>query len=151
MGIGPDVLLNSFVPNLVWLPSDLAKLSDRIGGFTQRLLQCIALRVYSGVVFPPELQRYVDASWARLPAPRDAPAVPETPLSYFALESGAYRRQAASLREVVLGVADIAAGRHIERVYSRRYAPGLRQLAPEKLQELVEFLRPYVELDERES
>lgn len=34
--------LNSFVPNLVWLPVQISKLTDREGSFAQSLLQAIS-------------------------------------------------------------------------------------------------------------
>ena len=42
-------LLNTFVPNLVWLPSQIAKLSDIEGGIVQQTLQAISRGIYSNV------------------------------------------------------------------------------------------------------
>ncbi len=39
-------LLNTFVPNLVWLPSQVAKLSDVEGGIVQQTLQAMSRAIY---------------------------------------------------------------------------------------------------------
>ena len=41
-----DPLAYSFVPNLVWLPSEVAKLTDRQDSFVQRYVQAISTRLY---------------------------------------------------------------------------------------------------------
>lgn len=38
--------LNSFVPNLVWLPQQLSKLSDREGGYVQTFIQKVSYQLY---------------------------------------------------------------------------------------------------------
>jgi hypothetical protein len=43
-----NALTYSFLPNLVWLPSQLAKLSDREGSFVQTLA-AVSRRIYRGV------------------------------------------------------------------------------------------------------
>ncbi len=43
-------LLNSFVPNVVWLPSQVAKLTDLEGGVVQRTLAAMSYRIYRDAV-----------------------------------------------------------------------------------------------------
>lgn len=51
----PDVLAsqwectNSFIPNLVWLPAQLSKLTDREGSYAQRFIQHISGLLYRGI------------------------------------------------------------------------------------------------------
>lgn len=142
-----DPLLNSFVPNLVWLPSDLARLSDRVGSYTQRLLQVLARRIYGGCEFSGRLAEYVEESWRRLPAPSQPPEVTTDGLSYFSHDETALERQHGSLREVVAGILMVRDGQ-TERVYSKRYGVGLGGLPRETLDQLLEFLRPYVDRNE---
>ncbi|MEK7361396.1 MAG: hypothetical protein AAB133_04880, partial [Pseudomonadota bacterium] len=61
-----DPWTNSFVPNLVWLPSDVAKLSDRDGTFTQLYLQALAAKIYKDLPVSQEMRPYVDKVWAML-------------------------------------------------------------------------------------
>ena len=140
-----DPLLNSFVPNLVWLPSDLASLSDRVGSYTQRLLQVMARRIYGNVAFKGPIQEYVEQSWQRLPPPENPPVVSTETVSYFSHEPLAIRRQDESLIDVIRGIQTVRDGGRIAKVYSKRYGPGLRALPAETIDALLAFLSPFVE------
>lgn len=140
-----DPLLNSFVPNLVWLPRPLARLSDRVGSYTQRLLQVMARRLYADVPFEGRLAEHVRSSWSRLPPPDDEPALPDVPVSLFAYDARVLRRAHSSLCDTLTGIRAIHAGQSPRKVYSRRYGPGLHALEPATLAELIRFLEPYVE------
>lgn len=48
-------MLNSFVPNVVWLPRQIAKLTDREGSLAQKLLQAISHRIYDRIIMPDEI------------------------------------------------------------------------------------------------
>lgn len=69
---GLDVLasrhpeLNSFAPNLVWLPSQISKLSDREGQIIQDLLKLASWKIYRGVNVDPRYSDAVEAIWKYL-------------------------------------------------------------------------------------
>lgn len=57
---------NSFVPNLVWLPKQIAKLTDREGSFAQNLLKNISYKLY----FEADAQReFINPIWNELENP----------------------------------------------------------------------------------
>ena len=60
-------MLNSFVPNLVWLPVQVSKLTDREGSFAQKLLQAISYEIYKDISLPEELR----CVWETLAPPED--------------------------------------------------------------------------------
>lgn len=60
-------LLNSYVPNLVWLPRQIAKLTDREGSPAQKILKGISRKIYSDIVMPNEIMKL----WDYLPYPED--------------------------------------------------------------------------------
>lgn len=68
---GPDApkseATNSFLPNLVWLPRQLAKLTDREGGYAQTLLQAVSLELYRRQPLKPKLAAFVAPIWGNLP------------------------------------------------------------------------------------
>jgi hypothetical protein len=68
-----DPVLNSFLPNLVWLPRELAKLSDRQGSFVQQYLQALAAHLYRDVTLPTALASFVGNAWAKLRVPEMPP------------------------------------------------------------------------------
>lgn len=73
----PDT--NSFVPNLVWLPQDVARLTDRPGSFVQQFTQALSASIYGSVPLHPMLQKEVDRAWDSLSIP-DASAIPRQAL-----------------------------------------------------------------------
>jgi hypothetical protein len=60
---------NTFIPNLVWLPTQVAKLTDRAGSFTQAYLQALSYKLYRRAAFPTALQPWVEAGWRYLARP----------------------------------------------------------------------------------
>ena len=66
-------LTYSFVPNLVWLPREVSKLTDREGSFVQGYIQALAIKIYREIPVRDELQPIVEESWGLLPAPAHIP------------------------------------------------------------------------------
>ena len=66
-----DPRTNSFVPNLVWLPTQLAKLSDREDSFVQGFLQSISRKVYRNVEPAEPLKIHAECAWSLLPEDRN--------------------------------------------------------------------------------
>lgn len=58
--------LNSFVPNLVWLPSQISKLSDREGQIIQDLLKLASWKIYRSVKVHERYSEAVEAIWKYL-------------------------------------------------------------------------------------
>jgi hypothetical protein len=44
-----DPYLNSFIPNLTWLPRQISKFTDREGSFAQKYLQALSYAIYHDV------------------------------------------------------------------------------------------------------
>ena len=59
--------LNSFVPNITWLPVQLSKLTDRQDSFAQRFLQAVSYKIYNGIEMPELILRI----WEHLPFPSE--------------------------------------------------------------------------------
>ena len=128
---GEDPWLYSFVPNLVWLPSGLAPLTDRHGSW------CSAF----------SSERHADF-FSRTQSPRRSCGMPSTPGRSCRCPPMATRwrsigsrcswptqssstRRVAYLEKFVAGCDDVLAGRQVtKKVVSSRYAPGLRRLDP---------------------
>lgn len=67
-------LTYSFVPNLVWLPADVAALTDREGSFVQTYVQALSVKIYRHHPVMEPLQEIVSEAWDLLPLPD---AIPE--------------------------------------------------------------------------
>ena len=67
---GEDPWLYSFMPNLVWLPSWLAPLTDRHESHVQELLQRVSYQRYRRAPVEPAVAAYAEHGWSRLGEPR---------------------------------------------------------------------------------
>jgi len=57
---------NSFIPNLVWLPKQISKLTDREGSYAQNLLKTISYKIYFDVNNSSDFKKEI---WAELENP----------------------------------------------------------------------------------
>ena len=58
--------LNSFVPNLVWLPKQISKLSDREGSIIQDMLKTASWSIYRDAAVDPRFRSQVEEIWGLL-------------------------------------------------------------------------------------
>ena len=76
-------MLNTFVPNLVWLPSQIAKLSDKEDGVFQRVLKEISWTLYRDVPLTGRAADVAERSWALLPKPSRTHELLDEELNWF--------------------------------------------------------------------
>jgi hypothetical protein len=115
----------SFVPNLVWLPAQVAGLTDREGSFAQQYLQALSRHIYRHVAVNQAHAELVDVAWTLLP---DTVGIPDAALptmenlNYFAANESFFKRRA----QMISAVADaLRSGRPAAKVVSRRYTDGI--------------------------
>lgn len=124
--------LNSFVPNLVWLPAQVARLTDREGSFVQLYLQALSRKIYRRVPLPPDMKVFTESIWDLLEEPTGIPdsglpAVED--LNYFEETPEFVKRRTASLRDLLEAVSDLANGKKVQKkLISTRYSDGLKQM-----------------------
>ena len=139
-------LLNSFVPNLVWLPSQVAKLSDRQDGIVQKTLEAISYRLYRDQPVSAHVEDAVKQAWALIPPP-SVELVDFDPddLNWFCTSPGFFRTRLSRLNAVIAALEAIEGGSPPpERVVTRRYAAGMPLVAPEARSVLRAFLEQFV-------
>jgi hypothetical protein len=139
-------LLNSFVPNLVWLPGQVAKLTDREGGVVQRALQAMAYEIYREAPVAPLLHDVVEEAWAMIPEPVvDLEPFELADLNWFETTKRFYSTRTTRLLSVIAALDDLDRGSPIgERVVTRRYAAGLSRVDPGARSDLSGFLRRFL-------
>jgi hypothetical protein len=119
-------LLNSFVPNLVWLPSQIAKLTDREGSTVQRTLQEMSWARYRNVTVEGHLQPVVEEAWSMLPPPIEVHSHDFAAWNYFQATDRFLRTREARIEHVLHAVAKLLAGEPLTgKVVSTRYGDGL--------------------------
>jgi hypothetical protein len=139
-------LTYSFVPNLVWLPAQVAGLSDLEGSFVQRFLQRLSLELYRHTPVAAGHRALVDQVWDLMPSPRGESEVPLPPLhrlSFFDPTEAFFARRAAIIRRVA---GALATGSPVGRVVSARYASGIPTVAREAREALAGFLDAYADV-----
>lgn len=146
----PDIaarnpLTYSFVPNLVWLPAQVAGLSDLEGSFVQRFLQRLSLHLYRDAPVAAGHRELVARIWELMPSPAGDAEVPLPPikrLSFFEPTDAFVRRRVATLRVVATALAN---GSPAGRVVSTRYTTGIPAVAPNARATLSSFLDGYAD------
>jgi hypothetical protein len=140
-------LTYSFVPNLVWLPSQVAKLTDREGSFAQQYLQAISVSLYRHISIDGPLRRCVDDAWDLLPEPLiPGLGVPTLErLSFFHHDEGFVDRRRRTISTVLAALDMAARGDPTQsKVVSSRYSEGLSSLPPGGGWRLATYLRNYI-------
>jgi hypothetical protein len=144
-GAARHPLTYSFVPNLVWLPAQVAGLSDLEGSFVQRLLQRQSRRLYPDVAVAPGHRALVEQIWDLLPEPRDEPEFPlpePDTLSFFQPTEAFLDRRVAIIRRV----ADaLSSGSPVGKVVSSRYTAGISAIEPKTRASLATYLAEYAD------
>ena len=138
---------NSFWPNLLWLPSNVAKLTDRPGSFAQTYVQAISQKLYRNVEVHEKLKPFVDRCWALLP---EVPEFPEQgipsarDLNFFEVPTAFFTKRLEAIRTAAQGLRCVEEGRPIEgKVLHTRYTKGLPQVAPSAAKKLRLHLDEY--------
>jgi hypothetical protein len=126
---GADPWLYSFVPNLVWLPTWLAPLTDRQGGDIQAVLQRTSIALFGDVEVPESLRGYTSASWSKLPPPGRGIGIATERLQKFEPVSSFFSRRLNSLDNFVSGCDQVLDDRLLTRkLICSRYTEGLPTL-----------------------
>ena len=136
----------SFVPNVLWLPQQVAKLTDREGEFPQRFIQALALKIFRNVPLSSSLKPFAERAWHQLPDPRvdDAllPAIGD--LNYFTCDDKFLDKQALRTEVVLRAISAINTGGELGgKVISTRFGDGLPGVDPRALNHISADLTAY--------
>ena len=134
-----QALTNSFWPNLVWLPTNLARLTDR-EGFARQFVQGLSYKIYRDVEIHPQLEPFVQQAWEQIfdmhtrqyleaveeLAEQELPEI-ET-LNFFKPTKRFFTDRLKAIRLVSAALNDVAEGNPLpEKVITKRYRPGLEK------------------------
>jgi len=138
-----DPLTYSFLPNVLWLPSEVSKLTDR-AGFTQEFIQAVAGKIYREVPVQHEAKSLVDIAWSKLPAPSGVPiqGLPEiATLNMFRPSKKWLTGKIDVIAKIGDALVCVAERGHPEgKVFSSRYTEGLPNVLPGAALELGQEL-----------
>jgi len=141
---GTDPWLYSFVPNLIWLPSWLAPLTDRQGSDVQAVLQRTSTAFYRDVEVPDLVSSYVETAWKKLPAPSPGTAFVTQRLQTFEPVPAFFRRRLTYLQNFVNGCDEVLAGRSLSRkLICTRYTEELPALDHDAIRQFRNSMDDY--------
>jgi hypothetical protein len=136
-------MLNSFVPNIVWLPVQISKLTDREGSLAQRLLQRISYEIYRDISLPSELQRV----WEALVAPEGTTNIniDLERVNFFDVSDDWLTKRINCLLSEIDTILSVDKTGCLDegKVKSSRYLPTLKPLYSIQKQEMNEWLSKY--------
>ena len=138
----------SFVPNLVWLPKQVAKLTDREGSFAQLYLQAVSYKIFREIKVSEKLESVVDKSWEILIRPAGIPeqGLPEIgELNFFEYNEPFIIRRKKIISDVLKGI-DAISKRKLPRdkIVSSRYTAGLKNVNAQKINSLKKVISEYL-------
>lgn len=137
-------LLNSFVPNLVWLPSQVAKLSDLEGQVVQQQLQATSYAIYRNAPVAERLRPIVEEAWALLPPPPHEVSVDPERINWFSPTERFLATRASRLSTVIDAFERIERGDVLDKtVVSNRYTTGLPSVSPSACAAMLRYLRRF--------
>lgn len=142
--------LNSFVPNLVWLPKQIAKLTDREGSFAQHYLQLLSWHIYGNVPVKTSATNLIDDIWKKLPAPKDVSDVVLPSVDQIAFFE--YKPSIVEMRKIKrIGAVRDACDEILKTgvltaktLVSERYKQGLPYVQRHSLKALSDWLNTYL-------
>lgn len=141
-------ILNTFVPNLVWLPSQVAKLSDREDGPFQTALKEISWAVYRDVSLSDRARVVAERSWSLLPRPTNTPRLLDEELNWFVSTPRFIKTRRAKLARVLEALSQLDLNRPIsDKLAPSRYRKGLPSVSLSSRQRLRRDLEIHSDSD----
>lgn len=121
---------NSFIPNLVWLPSQLSKLTDREGSYAQRFLQYVSCKLYKGIQLKNST---IQSIWDELAVPAITPMseVNLNNLNYFDATANWIQKRRDNLNKELQSILSILNGQLpcMNKINVSNYVPTLQKMA----------------------
>ena len=136
---------NSFIPNLVWLPSQLSKLTDRDGSYAQQFLKHISHLLYSKVRIASPM---LSGIWSELKDPGITPVTKFSldDLNFFDSDARWIADKKTKLNQELQSILDILDDPTVEVkvVYNDRYTSTLRDASKVMADPDKENLRDWI-------
>ncbi len=137
-------LANTFVPNLVWLPSQVSKLTDREGSVAQNYAKAISLKIYRGAVLSEQKKAFINKVWNLLSAPETEVDIRVTDkINFFKIED---QKIELMRKDVCDKVELLKAAEPKKKFYCSRYFNTYSTLSAETRAKFVKDMEDYVQI-----
>ncbi len=139
-------LFNSFIPNIVWLPRQIAKLTDRDGSIAQRVLQAMSYKYYRDVTMPDD----IESLWEYLLCPSEYRTLEldTDKMNFFKITDEWILKRKSKLNNEISRILTIGEQYvpSMGKVKCRRYLPTLSTIPIENRRKLTSHLKNYEEI-----
>jgi hypothetical protein len=142
-------LLYSFAPNLVWLPAEVAKLTDYEGQPYQRAAQQLSVALFRDAAVAPGLRAVAEEAWEMIGAPAGSESsvhaqIQAIGMNRFLATPAFFRTRRTRVDAVAGALLAIEHGEPLhKKVVSSRYTAGLPAVAPAARAELQDWLQRF--------
>jgi hypothetical protein len=139
-----NCLTNSFVPNLVWLPKQISKLTDREGSYAQKYLQALSVAIYSKVKLEKGPNKFSKMAWKELPKPKRIKITKKEveSLNFFKItEEDLQKMNDKLLKNLEL----ILSHKKEQELHCSRYFKSYDKLTARNKEEFEKFIKEYKE------
>lgn len=142
--------LNSFIPNLVWLPTEVSWISNLDGHHFQSLLKAVSKRLYRRVKVQRGARTIANANWKILGTNRTrsnlASGINLANLHFFDTPSDFIRKRRRAVTKITGVLRSALTGDRIERsAATTRYRKGIRRVSADNLRRLLKEIAPFGE------
>lgn len=130
---------NSFVPNLVWIPKQISKLTDREQSYAQKLLQSISHQIYAG----NNNDKYTKNIWKSLPNPKVGHKIKLDQLNFFDVSEDWLMKRSKKLQNEIDYLIQVIerSEKEDKKIKCSRYVPTLKtNLLKRNKKELIDWL-----------
>ena len=140
-----DSNVNSFVPNLVWLPKPIAVLTDEKDSFAQQYVQYLSYKIYRQEQVKGILSTTINNCWKLLPKPALLPSSKKVVVNFFEYKEKMLETRILKIQNVQKALELCIAGEKLsKKVISKRYTNGLPNVSKEHLIRLNSELKNYL-------
>lgn len=141
--------LNTFIPNLVWLPKQISKMTDREGDFAQQYVQALSRHIYKRCTFSNKLHQRIQTLWDQLPEPDgfSNDTFPDiSTLNFFEPRENIVATRIKKIEQVIAGIKKVLAEQPLDKkIIASRYTNGLPLVNRNNLSMLANELQEYLE------
>lgn len=124
---------NSFIPDLVWLPKQLSKLTDDDGSYAQQFIKHISYLLYRDIPFSGSTKEMIDGIWDELETPGIEPVskFKLDDLNYFDHKDKWINRKKATLHRELTSIVAILNNHEadVPEIYNVKYTSTLREVS----------------------
>lgn len=136
---------NSFVPNLVWLPKQISKLTDREDSFAQRYLQFLSFKIYGSKDVHPKIKELW--KFLKIPSEFDDEKIDLNRINFFRVSDSQIAKRIDTLNKAISIIKNVEGiDPNCKKLHCSRYLTGLKNIQKSEWNELCSWLDEFKQI-----